>query len=152
MKDYFAGIDFSGVTGVTRCDDFSNSNRNNNLNNIQTITPIDNGTCDRCDSSNANHNFTSHPVTPYKAQGVMQKVLENKAVTPITPVTPKKEQALYLYELYQERAAILEYDAELPRHEAENIAYIEILEQYVSEHYPSIKAKIETIIKQPTVN
>lgn len=73
--------------------------------------------------------------------------------------TKKSETAIqlaYYFDRYQERAGILEYDAGLLRHEAEHIAYMEMFEQYVSEHYPSIKAHVKELIaammKQPTLN
>ena len=80
------------------------------------------------------------PVTPAAPAGVRPKPLQHKACTLVTLVTHENSNAgsnalqvdadttaaPFDDELFQERAAILEFDAGYPRHEAERLAYLEM--------------------------
>lgn len=67
------------------------------------------------------------PATPCTHAGVTAKPAPVKACTLVTPVTPQNgNTAPFDREWFEERAAILEYDAGLPRHEAERLAYMEV--------------------------
>ena len=70
-------------------------------------------------------------VTPRASTGVFPAVPEKAKqsqsdialVTPATPVTPPNDHDdEYWQEMYEERAAIIEYDGGLPRDEAEQLA------------------------------
>jgi len=75
------------------------------------------------------------PVTPAQSPVLHANPLIFKGVTPVTAVTPKTEEGgatshadgpssdgEALAEAFEERAAIMEFDAGLPRHEAERLA------------------------------
>lgn len=63
------------------------------------------------------------PATPCTHAGVTAKPAPVKACTPVTPVTPQNgNTAPFDREWFEERAAILEYDAGYPRYEAEREA------------------------------
>ena len=47
---------------------------------------------------------------------------------------------------FEERAAVFEYEGELPRKEAEERAYQLILKDFLSQRYPKILAEFESII------
>lgn len=49
-------------------------------------------------------------------------------------------------ERYEAQAATLEYDGELPRHEAESQARREIFYAFAAAHYPQVLAAFDTII------
>lgn len=74
---------------------------------------------------------TRNTDTPHASSYVFPPVLEKTkqsqgnldAVTPATPVTPHNDyDDEYWQEMYEERAAIMEYDGGLPRDEAERLA------------------------------
>lgn len=52
-------------------------------------------------------------------------------------------------ELYQERAAMHEYDGGIQRHEAEQQAYQSSLEAFIRTNYPMILAQFEALIFSP---
>lgn len=79
-------------------------------------------------------------VTPVTPAGVQREPLRHKACTHVTLVTPEKRNggsgapivgtdttaAPFDQEWFEERAAIYEFDAGFPRHEAERLAYLEV--------------------------
>ena len=63
------------------------------------------------------------PVLPLASQNAKQSQDNIDAVTPATPVTPHNNyDDEYWQEMYEERAAIMEYDGGLSRDEAERLA------------------------------
>ena len=48
--------------------------------------------------------------------------------------------------LYQERAAIYEYDGGVPKEEAERLAYLEMMYGYIHTFYPELKLKVDKLI------
>lgn len=67
------------------------------------------------------------PATPCTHAGVTAKPAPVKACTLVTPATPQNgNTAPFDQEWFEERAAILEYDAGYPRCEAERLAYMEV--------------------------
>jgi hypothetical protein len=63
------------------------------------------------------------PVLPIVSENTKQSQGNVEAVTPATPVTPPNDHDdEYWEEMFEERAAIMEYDGGLPRSEAEQLA------------------------------
>lgn len=63
------------------------------------------------------------PVLPLALENTKQSQDNIDAVTPATPVTPHNDyDDEYWQEMYEERAAIMEYNGGLPRSEAEQLA------------------------------
>ena len=88
------------------------------------------------------------PVTPATPAGVQPKPLQHKACTLVTLVTPEYGNAgrdaaivgtdtTFDDELFQERAAILEFDGGLSRQEAERRAYLEVTSYETRSHVRS---------------
>jgi|JI6StandDraft_1071083.scaffolds.fasta_scaffold20767_5 hypothetical protein len=66
---------------------------------------------------------TLAPVLPLAPKNAKQSQDNIDAVTPATPVTPHNDyDDEYWQEMFEERAAIMEYDGGLPRSEAERLA------------------------------
>lgn len=66
---------------------------------------------------------TPAPVLPLASQNTKQSQGNVDAVTPVIPVTPLNDyDDEYWQEMYEERAAIMEYDGGLARDEAERLA------------------------------
>jgi len=60
---------------------------------------------------------------------LQEKANENISVAPVAPVAPRIDHETHesdLLDAYEERAAIMEYDGGLPRHEAEALAWKEV--------------------------
>ena len=70
---------------------------------------------------------TYSTVAPAK---VLQESSSNiSSVAPVAPVAPRIDDETYesdLLDAYEERAAIMQYDGGLPRHEAEALAWKEV--------------------------
>jgi hypothetical protein len=75
------------------------------------------------------------PVPPFPGVGgtrdrlniSLKKQILGESVPPVPPVPPENSmeaQEFDLLDLYEERAAIMEYDGGLPRHEAEARAWV----------------------------
>lgn len=63
------------------------------------------------------------------AEVIQENMSENSGVAPVSPVAPHFSDDMQesdLFDTYQERAAIMEYDGGLPRHEAEALAWKEV--------------------------
>ena len=63
------------------------------------------------------------PVLPLQSENTEQSQGSLDVITPATPVTPHNDyDDEYWQEMFEERAAIMEYDGGLPRSEAERLA------------------------------
>jgi hypothetical protein len=49
-------------------------------------------------------------------------------------------------ELFEERAAIKEFDSGMSRSDAEHYAYLELLHDFISENYPDIKSRFSNML------
>jgi len=67
--------------------------------------------------------------TAAPAEVLQEKTIKFNAVTPVAPVAPRIDDEAHesdLLDAYEERAAIMEYDGGLSRHEAEALAWKEV--------------------------
>ena len=88
-------------------------------------------------------------VTSDTIPDVTTNAAHNKARTSITSVTSKNYK--YWHD-YQERAGVLEYDGNLPKEEAEQLAYQSTLVDYCRSLHPEIIAAYEACIYQLIAN
>lgn len=80
------------------------------------VTPPACNTCNTCNT-----------VAP--AQVLQESISDISAVAPVTPVTPGNSDAADesdLIDAYEERAAIMEFDGNMSREEAERLAWADI--------------------------
>lgn len=134
MRDYFAFIKSEVVTCVTSSNNTLKPKEITALKGEDKVTHLPTNTCDTCDES-----LVSQPVTTKMDKGVIRKMREYKASHIVTPVTPWNK-------LYEERAAIMEYDAGMKREEAERLSYQEVLVEFLTRYYPATKAEFDAII------
>ena len=75
------------------------------------------------------HNTNPTPTSEVKGEEKSVKIqIVEKSITPLTPKTPSFNE--YWKERYEERAAILEFEGEMSRQEAEKQAVKMIEEEY----------------------
>ena len=88
-----------------------------------------------------------------KTQPPPADTLDSVTVSTLSvPDSPVLEENSTWAEQYEERAAILEYDAHLPRMEAEHRAKLEVLHQYMRDTTPTLLAAFERAITQPNMH
>ena len=100
------------------------------------------------------------PVTDVGEPDVTPKALQTQGCTSVTAVTAKNTAATNhnqlpandWLDLYEERAAIYEYDAGLTRIEAERLAYRDTALEYFETHHSALLRKLHITINQPTIH
>ncbi len=145
MKDYFAALISTGVTGETRGNSLTEHRETDMFNEHWDVTPK---TLSKGNKGNKRFNLLHH-VTPPETDSVTLRGNETAGLHPLHHVTPRNDNLRYLY---HERAAIMEFDRGESRHEAERLAYQDALNTFLIDKYPEIVGQFEAIIHQSFLN
>ncbi|MFI0846577.1 hypothetical protein [Mesorhizobium sp. IMUNJ 23232] len=127
FEDFLAIVAKSGATGATGATRNDKANENSLLGKSNLLHPARSAGA----TGATRYNLAVAPplhlaVSGYSAKKADLIQMVRSLVAPVAPVAPHNEHDLDLRVAYEERAAILEYDAGLTRVEAEQRARVEI--------------------------
>ena len=100
------------------------------------------------------------PVTDMPKPDLTPKAAQTQGCTSVTPVTAKNITATTAHllpasdwlDFYEQRAAIYEYEAGLPRIEAERLAYQDVALEYLQAKHPALLQELRSTIHQSTIH
>lgn len=156
IHDCFAGLfpemskkGVSGVSGV------ATTILHNQINNI-TETQMQNTHNPQGVSGVAtakNETPETHSENGLHQKGVSTNSIRNQCLTgtetPATPETPQNHYSQTCRDIFAERAAIMEYEGGLSRHDARAFAYADTFMHFVTTCYPAIRAEFDAMVTNP---
>ena len=147
MSSYFDFLKKRGGNGGNTGNESSNSRHINGFNGgyvlpDQQMPPVTSG------NTGIEKSFLLPAIPTPKEAVVTVEPNVGADVTAVPGVTTQNDKDINY--LYQERAGIFQYDAGLPKAEAERLAYQETLLTYMEETYPKIVATFQNIILNNT--
>ncbi len=141
MKDYFAALIPTEVTGETGRNAFVKYKETGISNEYLDVTP---NTFSQGNEGNKCSN-SFHPVTHLEIDQVTLGGTITGTLHPLHLATLRNENLCYLY---NERASIMESDGGASRNEAEGLAYQDALNTFLIKGHPEIVDQFESIIHQ----
>jgi len=151
MRDAFSGLfPSNGTQGVSRVSGVATTKSSNKSSAVKALHSRNTSVTALGTGVSLGGSATPCTHAP-NGSGVSEKSQEIQPIyagkTPETPATPLEYQAAVDFlDMFEERAAIAEYDSGFPCPMAETIAYLDTFLSFATQRYPAIRAEFDALL------